>query len=121
VAPLDDLFFDNDAFLCYENEEECGDLLACCVMGFSEGHQLLRLAIDGLHGVTEFVGDAWVMCGPLYITNIVKAHPEFPVTIYPSYHFIPEHGWHGYKYKGDGKVYAHHYGGSTFNIYGTLK
>lgn len=124
---LDDFFFENDRFSCWENEEVGKDpetgitLVSSAHMGFKPNDQLLGLCILEIAKIDMIGKHGWETTGNrFYATMIEKWKDQFPVTIYPSYFFIPEHGT-GQKYKGDGKIYAKHYWGSTFGIYGTEK
>lgn len=120
VNALDDFFFEQDRFACYENHSTSGNLVAMGFVGCSVDDELFKFAVDRIHSKNSFAGPAWVEVGPQLITDIIQEHPELPITIYPSHYFIPEHA-HIWKYEGTDKIYSHHYGGSTYNLYGSLK
>ena len=123
INTLDDFFFENNRFSCWENEQVGfdGD-----VMLVSSGHhackekdELCGLAILEL-GKLDIDPNlrAWQLCGNLFFSKLInKWNFMYPTKIYPSWYFIPKHGT-GVEYKGTDKIYAKHYWGSTFGIYG---
>ena len=117
INELDDFFFENERFTCYENETRT-DLLASGFMGCQKNDELFTKCIDSLSKIRVLNNPAWVVCGPRFFTDIVDVWKEtLPIKIYPSWYFMPEHGT-GQTYKGEDKIYSRHYWGSTFQTYG---
>ena len=114
---LDDFFFENTRFTCWENEKR-SDLLACSFMGCIKGDKLYLKCMEALDKIQSINNPAWVVSGPKFFTDMVNKWEEvLPMKVYPSWYFIPEHGT-GEVYDGDDKVYARHFWGSTFKTYG---
>jgi len=126
VNALDDFFFDNDRFTCYENEQvgidtETGiTLISEGFMGYQKEDGLCRECIAELGRIDMQNKRGWEVTGNrFFATMIDKWKDAYPMKIYPSWYFIPKHGT-GEEYKGDGKIYSKHYWGSTFGLYGDL-
>jgi mannosyltransferase OCH1-like enzyme len=127
VNTLDDFFFENTRFTGYENEQNGFDLdtgtmllLSSASMGFEPNDPLCNLCILEL-GKIDMVGKhGWQVCGNEFLATVAeKWKNQFPMKIYPSWYFLPKHGT-GLEYRGTDKIYAKHYWGSTFGIYGTI-
>lgn len=123
---LDDFFWENDRFTCYENEKKGIDietkivLIASSHMAFIPHDPLVAMCIEEL-GKIDMVGrSGWEVCGNRFFAQMILKYPQYPIKIYPSWYFLPVHGT-GEKYEGTDKIYAKHYWGSTFNRYGTDK
>ena len=123
IAPLDDYLFDVPRFTCYENEikgiTNGVKLLSSGYMASEKGDGFMELCIREIHEKDLKGKLSHHTIGNLFLANMVAKYPEFPMTIYPSYFFIPKHGT-GETYTGEGKVYAKQYWGSTFGIYDKL-
>ena len=130
VNTLDDFFFENERFTCYEHErygidEESGlPRLSSGYLAFCPQDPFLAICIAEL-GKVDVVGkQAWEVVSNKFLAVLVnKYKEEYPMTIYPSWYFIPKHAisqpWNDVEYKGADKIYAKHLWGSTFGLYGT--
>jgi mannosyltransferase OCH1-like enzyme len=125
LHPLDDYLVVNDSFSCYENEFERGNLVACGYLASTKDNDLIKLLIEGIGRVnvkqlldvpnrSPWDNDhrAWQMTGSGLLTSTIFKNKYTPISIYPSYFFIPEH-YSGVKYKGLGKSYSNQLWGST--------
>lgn len=124
IKSLDDFFFENERFTCYENEERGNyggvSRLSAGYMGAKKHDEFYKLCIDELstRNVKRF--KSHVVVGNLFFaTMCLRYKNEFPMKIYPSHYFIPKHGT-GVEYEGSDAVYAKQYWGSTFGIYDKL-
>ncbi len=128
VNELDDFFFENDRFTCYDNELALSegflapDLINPAFMGCQQGDQLFGKICSEIGKMTTIDQPAWVKTGPVMFTNVQKKwQKEFPMKIYPSWYFIGTAHGNGTNYTGTDKVYSKHYYGSAYDLYGTLK
>ncbi len=121
VAPADSISLKSieplrklKCFVCYTNElwrpGTISPHIGCC-----KDDELMDYIIKDL-SQRENVNhtDAYKVTGNLLLTYYVYKYPEL-VTILPSHTFLPEF-YTGYKYEGDGEVYANHLWGSTHQI-----
>jgi hypothetical protein len=116
VNELDDHFINHDSFAGFENEVSRGNLIANGYIGSSKGNKLMSELINRISKMKsvsqkETGRMAWENVGPLFFTETIM-QINYPISIYPSYLFIPEH-YSGQKYSGTGKVYARQLWGST--------
>jgi len=116
---LDDHFFQQDSFACYENEEVRKGLVANCYIGATKHNALMKYMIDELYKTPNVTQEAtklraWQTTGPELLTRVIRNY-AYPITIYPSHTFIPEH-YSGVKYEGNEKTYSKHYFGSTLEF-----
>ena len=114
INELDDFFFVS-RFACWENEK-CSPHISCAFMGCGKDDEAFQLFIDELGLIHDVTTSAWKVCGPEFFTKVISYH-NIPITVYPSWYFIPEHGT-GETYDGTDKIYARHYWGTTFESYG---
>jgi mannosyltransferase OCH1-like enzyme len=118
LQPIDDLL-GLGCFACYENEAVRGDLVSPH-LGTCPGNKLLEAMIEELSKKENvIVNDPWIETGNQFLTDMIKKLNYSDIKILPSYTFIPEH-YTGERYKGEGKVYAKHFWGSTLNLYNNL-
>ena len=118
LQPFDDFFLENDSFTCYENEPLRGGLVACGVVGATPGNLLMRLCLDELCQMEKLSGPAWWCVGPAFFTWVITKH-LYPIKVYPSWWFLPNH-YEGARYVGKDKVYADHKWGTAMHLYGKL-
>lgn len=111
LHPIDDLLW-LDCFACYENED-CRQGLVSPHLGVKPGNELMRVILEDLKSrETVLDGEPWVVTGNKLLTDTIERLAYRHITILPAYTFIPEH-YAGWKYGGDGRVYARHYWGTT--------
>ena len=116
VNKLDDFFLDRDSFAGFENEEVRGNLIANGYIGAIKGCKLMNILINKISKLSSVSQKttgkmAWQNVGPLFFTNTIVEN-EYPISIFPSHLFIPEH-YSGVTYKGSDKIYARQLWGST--------
>ena len=116
INALDEFFIESDCFAGFENEQARGNLVANGYIGAVKGCELMKILSEEIskkqHVSQEKTGKmAWQTVGPLFFTETIIKY-SYPIDIYPSYVFIPEH-YSGLKYSGNGKSYAHQLWGST--------
>jgi len=124
VNTLDDFFFENDRFSCWENEKQGFSpdggikLVSSGFHACRKNDELAALAIIELSQVQVLGRKSWQVCGNKFFAELIEKYGSvFPMKIYPSWYFLPQHGT-GETYKGTDKIYAKHYWGGTFNLYG---
>ena len=114
ILPLEDFLLNNDSFASYENEKVRGGLIANGYIGSTKGNDLMFILLNKIKKIPDINRtDAWIMTGPMLLTNTVKEIGYTNLTVYPSHYFIPRHH-SGVEYTGNGKVFARQYWGSTF-------
>jgi GT2 family glycosyltransferase len=120
IEPLKNDFETLEGFSNYENEEARPGLIAVGMMGFRPKHPFCRDAIDWIQAnnisVEQTKQRAWITVGPGLFTRIYNTGKYPNIVIFPSYYSLPHH-YTGRKYKGHGKIYAHHEWGSTHQNY----
>lgn len=119
VRPLEDWLLETEDFACWESELARPGLIAAGYMGAIKGSLFQSQIIQDIlaeQTVTDRM--AWESVGPLRVTNTFRK-TGWPLTIYPSHYFIPEH-FSGHKYEGKGPVFANQLWGSTKGIYEEL-
>ncbi len=120
---LDNFFFMEKRFTCFEDEEYRGNpiiegLVTPSFMGCEPNDSLFGLIILEISHMKEITEAAWIQTGPVMFTKMVnKWQHTFPTTIYPSWYFVPNKP-SGINYSGTDKTYAKHYFMSTFDLYG---
>lgn len=123
IEPFDEALMGLKAFVGWENENCRKGLAAVGTMAFPPKHPLVRACIEWIQqndcSVRRTNKRAWVLTGPVLLSNMLKTGKYPDVTVVPSYHFLPEH-FTGVEYNGHGKIYAHQEWGSTKNSYGTM-
>lgn len=124
ILPLDEFFFENERFTCYENEVagiyRGVTRLSAGYMGAKKNDVFMGLCV--LELMTRKVNRFKSHCiaGNLFFAVMVNRFKTlYPMKIYPSHYFIPKHGT-GVEYTGSGPIYAKQYWGSTFGIYNKL-
>jgi len=127
LETLDDFFFEEERWACYESEsfgiDPDGTVLvseahmACDVVDPFFYHCIHELGLIDMRGKL-----GWQATGNRFFTDMIaKRGHLYPMKVFPSAYFIPEHAIDIMKkneYKGTEKVYARHYWGSTLNLYG---
>lgn len=115
VRPLPDEMLSadgHDCFMCWENEKVRPGLISNGTIGAIEGCELMQILVKEASGLDMTVSRAWIVVGPLFLTQMVVKHAYSRLRVYPSHYFLPTH-WTGEKYVGNGPVYAHQYWGSS--------
>lgn len=115
IRPLDDHLLGHEAWTTYEDEISKPGALANGFMGSIPESRAMRTLVAACSGMTGLESlPAWQTTGPVLVTELVKAHPGI-LHVYPSWWF----NWNLRRgaYEGPGVVYAHHYGGSSFDLY----
>jgi hypothetical protein len=116
VNGLEDYFINHDSFAGFENEVTRGNLIANGYIGATKGNKLMAELINRISKMKsvsqkETGRMAWQNVGPLFFTETIM-QINYPISIYPSYLFIPEH-YSGQKYSGTEKIYSRQLWGST--------
>jgi len=95
LEKLDEFFFENHFFSCYENEK-VNLLIANGFIGSEPGSKILKEIIEKIHKIDPIninTQKPWITVGPLLFTNSIKEYTkkniDKKITIYPSYLFIP--------------------------------
>jgi mannosyltransferase OCH1-like enzyme len=117
LRPLPEGLLADRFFSCWENERCRPGLVACGFMGAVPGSALVGAVLAAAVGAPLTGEPAWLQFGPGLLTRALRAHPWPGVRIHPSHYFLPEH-FEGYRYTGEGPVYARHYWGSTLGYGG---
>lgn len=126
---LDDFFFEETRWTCWENELLSKDpdgtvLVSESIMACEPVDSFFYYCIHEL-GMIEMKGkQGWQVTGCRFFTDMIAKRAEtLPMKIYPSHYFIPRHAIQVVLkqpgYSGSEKVYARHCWGSTFKTYGT--
>lgn len=113
---IDDLLKDGgELYTVYENEFLRGKLVAP-IMAAVPGHPFLNEILDRLSRLDPRELDVpWRQTGNLFVAELIEElKPD--IVIWPSHVLIPEH-FAGWRYRGDGKVYARHMFGETTGRY----
>jgi len=115
IRPLDDDLADNEAFCCWENEFLRPGLMSNGYLASVPKNQFLWEMLNRIGqrpDMNYHPLETWRITGPMLLTETVCAMRYNSLTIYPSHYFIPKH-YNGLEYKGNGKVYACQYWGTT--------
>lgn len=105
LNPIDELLnIKEDCFACYENEEKRPGLISPQI-GSTKGNGLMETMVGKMSKLTRVV-EPWIDTGNFIFTKTI-GELNYPIKIYPSYYFIPEH-FNGFKYSGIDKIYATH-------------
>ena len=105
LRALEDEFLDNDSFACYENETVREGLIANGYLGATKKNSLIEILIDEIPSRDIEIGYSYQTTGPGFLTEMVKKYEYEPLTVYPSWYFIPTHHT-GVKYQGDFEPYC---------------
>jgi len=115
LNPIDELMnIDEDCFTCFENEEKTGGLVSLHLASI-KGCVLMKEAIEELKERKKKITVPWISTGNRFLTKLID-RLNYPIKIYPSHYFVPEH-YSGKKYEGTDKIYANHFWGTTKNLY----
>jgi mannosyltransferase OCH1-like enzyme len=115
IRSLDDELVDNEAFCCWENEFLRPGLMSNGYLASVPKNQFLLGMLNRIGqrpDMNYHPLETWRITGPMLLTETVCAMRYNSLTIYPSHYFIPKH-YNGLEYKGNGKVYACQYWGTT--------
>jgi hypothetical protein len=104
---------EEDCFTCYENEKVTE--LVSLHLASDRGCKLWGEAIEELRQRKKKITEPWISTGNRFLTKLIK-RLNYPIKIYPSHYFIPEH-YTGKKYSGNDKIYAEHMWGTTKRLY----
>lgn len=123
IEPIDDLMKNVNAFVGWENEQCRAGLAAVGTMAFPPKHPLVRECIEWIHqndcSVVRTGKRAWMLTGPVLLSNLINTKKYPDIVIYPSYYFLPEH-FTGLEYNGHGRVFEFQEWGSTKNNYNAM-
>ena len=123
IEPIDSLLENVTSFVGWENEQCRAGLAAVGTMAFTPKHPLVRECIEWIQqndcSVQRTGKRAWMLTGPVLLTNMLNTKKYPDVTIYPSYYFLPEH-FTGLEYNGHGRVFEFQEWGSTKSNYDTM-
>ena len=115
VAPLEDWLLAPREFAVWESEVMRPGLIANTALGAVPDSALMLQLVESLammESVTH--ADPWRVTGPLFLTAEVH-RLRYPLTVYPSHYFLPEH-YTGLQYQGTGHVFGRHHWGTTTAI-----
>ncbi len=122
LKPLEDWLCDNDSFACYENEVFRGGLIANGYLASTKNNELMGLLVEELKEVKNINEHrAWIVSGPVLLTNTYRKYAYEKLKIYPSHYFIPQHHSCTERYSGLDHIFAEQYWGNTQSLYGILK
>lgn len=122
INPIDELF-DNDYEL-FTPVSDFGQFIESptTVKGISvspiyasvKGHDFLKKMIDGIK-IKKSVGVPYKSVGNRYSKEMILKHKP-NIKLFPAYYLVPTFK-DGTRYTGNGKIYAEHYWGATFDVY----
>ena len=114
IRLLDDDLLDCQAFCCWENEYVRTGLMSNGYLASEEGNPFFKILLDKIATLDMNYPPlhTWWHTGPRLLTETVKEYKYNGMYVYPSHYFIPKH-YMGIEYKGNGRVYAKQYWGST--------
>lgn len=114
-----DELFDNTgelAYVVYENEIIRPDMF-CPVYASTPNHPFLKILLDDIQNMNkDDMKTPYTSVGNFLVSKHLYNKNVENVIKFPSHYFVPNH-FVGYRYKGDGKVYAYQQWGSTLNNY----
>jgi hypothetical protein len=115
LAPIDELFYNDnfDSYSVWENEKIRPGLISP-LHASVKGSVFAAELIEGLKQ-KNVGGLPWKTTGNAYMGEMYRK-TKANVHIFPSHYFIPEH-FAGEKYKGNDKIYARQYWGTTTRCY----
>lgn len=120
VRPLEDWLLEPSEFSCWENELVRPGLIAVNAMGSVPESPFFGQVILDIAEASSVTHDrAWKTVGPLRITETWRKN-RFPLTIYPSHYFIPNH-FETDQYTGRAQVFANQFWSTTKGQYFDLK
>jgi glycosyltransferase involved in cell wall biosynthesis len=114
VAPADSECINNideltnileDCFACYENERVRKGLVSPHLAS-TKGNKLIGELIRRTVGREKEIKTPWIETGNQLLTDTINDF-QYPIKIYPSHYFLPEH-YTGDNYQGNDKIYAKH-------------
>jgi GT2 family glycosyltransferase len=123
ISALDDSIMRSPSFASWESEVERPGLIAVGTMGFPPKHPLVAAAVEFIrthpmsHKATGLL--PWQLTGPTLLTRLHNSGLYPPMTVLPSYTFLPVHIT-GAAYAGHSKVYAHQEWGTTHAKYDAI-
>ncbi|MGL5700681.1 MAG: glycosyltransferase family 32 protein [Kluyvera sp.] len=121
TRPLEDWLFDSQVCASMENEMVRPGLIANGYLASEPRSALMAELIMKLTEKQTVTDDLpWIVTGPQYLTNTVRALGYANMTYWPSHYFIPEH-FTGQKYVGRGHTFAHQLWGTTRDINDSLE
>ncbi|MGE0407944.1 MAG: glycosyltransferase family 32 protein [Amphiplicatus sp.] len=124
LAPLDEALLDHEMFACWEADHIAPRrrLISNSFLGAAPGNDFLDHVIARIGALKRVdrrwswskgrmvKARAWRMVGPRLLTQCWRSLPYRRLTVLPAHVFFPEH-YDGYRYQGDGVVYARHHWG----------
>lgn len=116
IRPLEDWLLTTGDFACWSNEHHLPGMVANGYMGTERGSPLAgQIIADLAESATVVDRRAWISTGPILLTETWH-RGNFPLTVWPSYFFIPEHH-SGPPYTGSGPIFARQLYASTRDAY----
>lgn len=113
IRPLEDWLLETGEFAAWEGEHIMDNgLIGVSVLGAVKGSLFFEQIVKDFLAEEVVINDmAWIVTGPLRLTNTWKKY-RYPLTIYPSHYF---YAWHhsGHVWKGPGIKFAKQLWGST--------
>lgn len=119
VRPLEDWLLEPSEFSCWESETLRAGLLSVGCIASVPKSKFFAEVIQDIKS-KESVTDqrAWLTTGPQALTDTWNK-TKYPLTIYPSHYFIPNH-FAGASYEGSGQVFSKQHWASTHGANDTL-
>lgn len=116
IRPLEDWLFSTGDFACWSNEHSLPGMVANGYMATERESPLAGQIIADLSESPDVVDRrAWQSTGPILLTQTWHRY-NLPLTVWPSYFFIPEHH-SGPAYTGSGPVFARQLYATTRDAY----
>lgn len=117
IRPLDDWLLMTSDFACWENEHAVPGLIGVGALGATRGSLFFKnIMKEFLSSEVKIDSRAWICTGPVRLTNSWRRQ-LYPLTIYPSHFFYPNHHSGQYSYNGQGLSFANQYWCSTYGSY----
>jgi len=121
LEPIDELF-DNDYELFTpvsdkkfsDNPMLSEDIDTSPIYASVKGYEFIKKMIDGIGEIKELKAP-YRSVGNHYTKHMLLKHKP-NIKLLPAYHLVPTFK-DGTRYTGNGKIYAEHYWGATFDIY----
>lgn len=112
IHGLEDWLLSTDVFVSWENEHIVPGLLGNGVIGALPNSPFIKQVILEAAQINDVKNQhPWLTVGPKLITE-VWAKMKYPLTIYPSHFFYPNHH-SGFRYEGNGFVFCDQLWAST--------
>lgn len=115
---VDDLFEDvgEMAYVVYENEMIRSDMF-CPVYASTPNHPFLKILLDEIRIMDkDGMKIPYTSVGNFLVSKHLYNVDRANVTKFPSHYFVPNHV-SGFRYKGNGRLYASQQWGTTLNSY----